>query len=360
MNETLSRWRWPAALALAVLGAGVIIALLQPSPSARLDPNGTDPDGGHALADLLQARGQQVLRASAPPATGVKAGPNDVELVTSPGLLTGPQLAQAARFPGDIVVTDPDPAALRVLAPAVTISVIGDGAASTAPPLCNVPAANLAGDTVTGGAVLTTSDTGADTCYPGGGGYALIRDRTGRRTVTVLGTGAPLTNAYLADDGDAALALNLLRAADRITWVVPDPSAVPPGQSAGQTGPRSFFSIVPWPVYLIAIQLAVAALLAAAWRARRLGPLVAEKLPVVVRAAETVEGHGRLYHARRARDRAAAELRAAARARIAARTGQPPATLTGPELDGPSPATDTDLVTLAEDLDELERKVRQP
>lgn len=372
MSEALSRWRWPAVLALAVVAAGVIIALLQPSPSARLDPNDTSPGGGHALADLLQARGQRVIRVSAPPAASANAASGNnaagnVELITSPDLLTGAQLTQAARFHGDILITDPDPAALRVLAPAVTISATGAGTADgagggtvsavgTAPPLCNVRAANLAGDTVTGGTVLQTSDTSAGTCYPGGGGYGLIRYQTGGRTVTVLGTSAPLANQYLADHGDAALALNLLREADAITWIVPDPSAAPPSQSKRQ----SFFGIVPWPVYLIAIQLAVAAVLAAAWRARRLGPLVAEKLPVIVRASETVEGHGRLYHARRARDRAAAELRAAARARIAARTGQPPGTLTAPELDGPDPASDTDLVALAADLDELERKVRHP
>src|SRR5580693_10575207 len=92
-------------------------------------------------------------------------------------------------------------------------------------------------------------------------------------------------------------------------------------QESGQGGQRSFLSLVPWPVYLIAIQLCVAALLAAAWRARRLGPLVAERLPVVVRAAETAEGHGRLYHARRARDRAAEQLRAAAAGRLSRFTG---------------------------------------
>ena len=48
---------------------------------------------------------------------------------------------------------------------------------------------------------------------------------------------------------------------------------------------------------------------------------MAERLPVIVRAAETVEGHGRLYQARRARDSAARELRAATSDRIARLTG---------------------------------------
>ncbi|HEX6450972.1 MAG TPA: DUF4350 domain-containing protein [Trebonia sp.] len=364
MNEGVKRWGWPAGLALAVLAAGVIIALLQPSSSDYLDPNSTGPDGGHALADLLTARGQQVVRVDTPPATGTTTG-TSLELITSPNLLTGAQLAQAARFDGDIILTDPDPAALRAIAPEAIVTAIQPGVIGTAPPLCNVQAANLAGDIDTGGAILqpasqTGNEAAADECYPGGGGYGLIQYKAKHSTITVLGSSAPLTNAYLADEGDAALALNLLRQASGITWVVPNPAAAPPASGTAQGRQRSFFSLIPWPVYLIVIQLALAALVAAAWRARRLGPLVAERLPVIVRASETVEGHGRLYQARRARDRAAQELRAAARARISARTGQPPGTVTGPELDGPPPASDADLVTLAEDLDELERKVRNP
>jgi hypothetical protein len=93
---------------------------------------------------------------------------------------------------------------------------------------------------------------------------------------------------------------------------------------------------------------------------------------VTVRASETVEGHGRLYQARRARDRAAEELRAAAGTRIArlaggtvtdeaiaTRTGLPPADVTA-LLHGPPPDTERALVTLANELDTLERKLRQP
>jgi hypothetical protein len=394
------RWRWPAGLALAVIAAGVVIALLQPSAAGYLDPNGTGPTGGHALADLAAARGQQVIRTSAPPSASTTSTSSrtasdeaGLELIASPDLLTTAQLAQAARFPGDILLIDPGPAALRALAPAVRL--IGQEPDATgAGPLCDSEAASLAGDADIGGDVLQTSDPAADTCYPGGGGYSLIRYRDGARTVAVLGSGAPLTNQYLADQGDAALALNLLGPVRKVLWVVPSPSAAPGAPAGSGGGQRSFFSLVPWPAYLIAIQLGVAALLAAAWRARRLGPLTSERLPVIVRASETVEGHGRLYHARRARDRAAEELRAATRARIArltgtsatgtsatgtnatgisasastnatavaetaaARTGQPPDAVRR-LLYGQPPATDAELVTLAADLDTLERKVRQ-
>jgi hypothetical protein len=303
-----------------------------------------------------------------------------VELITGAGSLTAAQLAQAGRFDGDILLVassdvdnstphagDDVAAALRAIAPAVQFA--GYEPQTVARPGCAAQAEVDAGDAYFYGALLRSSAPGAQSCYPGRhGGYALASYRDGARTITVLGSSAPLTNGYLASQGDAALCLNLLRSARQVIWVVPSPAA--PGVAA--PGQRSFFSLVPWPVYLIALQLCIAVLLAAAWRARRPGPLVAERLPVTVRASETVEGHGRLYQARRARDRVAAELRTAASARIARRAG---ATLTDEAiatraglpsaevaalLHGPPPATDQALVTLAAELDTLERKLRQP
>jgi hypothetical protein len=235
-------------------------------------------------------------------------------------------------------------------------------------------------------------------CYPSPGGWSLIQYNDRGRTISVLGTGTPFTNGNLGDLGDAALALNLLRGTHRIVWLTPNPAAAP-APTASPGGQRSLFSLLPLPVYLVAVQLCVAALLAAAWRAHRLGPVVAERLPVVVRASETVEGHGRLYQARRTRDRAAETLRDATRRRlarltgvpetpqaqprgeppsrvasppdgpadaravlattVAARTGRDPATVTK-LLHGPPPDSDAALVSLANDLDTLEREVRQP
>jgi hypothetical protein len=368
------RWSGIVVLAAVIIAAGVVIALLTPPTSAPyLDPSGTSDTGGRALANLLASRGQHLVRESAPAAAGpASAAPGaSLELITSPQLLTSEQLSQAARFGGDILLLGPDSRALRALAPRVRI-VGSQVTVAGAEPACAAAPAVLAGDAYLGGAMLSTDDPAVSTCYPSppnGPGYLLVQYRAGSRTITVLGSGAPLTNQYLAQAGDAALALNLLRQAGTITWIVPPPGALPAQAAAGQ---RSFFSLVPWPAYLIAIQLAIAALLAAAWRARRLGPLVPERIPVIVRATETVEGHGRLYQARRARDRAAGELRSAATTRIARLTGGDVsagtlAVRTGEDarqisalLEGPPPASDQELVTLADQLDTLMRKIRTP
>lgn len=368
------RWSGIVVLAAVVIAAGVFIALVTPPASAPyLDPSGTSDTGGRALANLLADRGQHLVRESAPAAAGqASTAPGaSLELITSPQLLTSEQLSRAARFGGDILLLGPDSRALRALSPRVRI-VGSQVTVAATEPACAASPAVLAGDAYLGGAMLSTDDPAVRTCYPSppnGPGYLLVQYRAGSRTITVLGSGAPLTNGYLAQAGDAALALNLLRQAGTITWIVPPPGALPAQAAAGQ---RSFFSLVPWPAYLIAIQLAIAALLTAAWRARRLGPLVPERIPVIVRATETVEGHGRLYQARRARDRAAGELRSAARARIARLTGGDVSAGTlavrtgedarqiGTLLEGPPPASDQELVTLADQLDTLMKKIRTP
>src|SRR6185503_9223415 len=127
----------------------------------------------------------------------------------------------------------------------------------------------------------------------------------------------------------------------------------------------------------IVFQLCVAIALVALWKGRRLGPLVAERMPVVVRASETVEGRGRLYRSRRARDRAADALRTATLQRMLPRLGlghsaaEPvvvqavadrcgtPAQAVGHTLFGPTPDSDPDLVRLANELDNIERQVAQ-
>ena len=127
----------------------------------------------------------------------------------------------------------------------------------------------------------------------------------------------------------------------------------------------------------MALQLFVAAGLAALWRTRRLGPLVAEPLPVVVRASETVEGHGRLYQvpavpgpggggaARRGPAPDHGPARAARPTRTPARCARRWPRVTGREpgavqaiLYGPVPRDDAALVTLGQDIDALEGEVR--
>jgi hypothetical protein len=361
-----------------VLLGGLLIAWLQPpaQPSGYLDPASTGPTGGHALAAILAQRGEQLTTTRTPPDAGQDQSQGQAVqttiLITSPWLLTQAQLSTLSQTTANLVLTDPDPASLAALAPDAKIAAAASVA--TLNPGCTLPAATLAGDaelggTALGGTVLTSSVLDSQLCYVTGGYPSLVSYTAGGRRITVLGTGAPLTNQNLANAGNAALAINLLTQ-QRVIWLAPaaSPAAAPAG------GQASFTSLLPKPVYMVTVQLVIVVLLLALWRGRRLGPLVPERLPAVVRAAETTEGHGRLYQARRARDQAAQVLREAAARRmtpelglpsdatpqttaaaLAQKTGDPAHTITQ-TLSGPPPADDAALVRLADRLDELERK----
>lgn len=386
---TWRSWRAPAAVVALILLGGVVVAMLQARPSVTgpLDPRDVSPGGTHALAALLAGQGKPVTTAeTAATALAQSRRPGTALVITNPGVLGSTSLAMLATSPADLLIVAPGPDALDALAPGVTLAARARAPVTSLQPQCGLPAARLAGSAEMGGILLRSTVWGTWRCYrtgrppvsppaqgaaPAGPFASLVRIQSDGRSVTVLGTATPLTNADLGRDGNAALALDLLDSDSRVVWLVP----APPLAGHIPAGQHSATAVIPAPVYLVITELMVAVALAALWRMRRFGPLVFEPLPVVVRAAETVEGHGRLYRSRRARGRAAATLRSAALARITTRIGLPQET--SPEaichdlaartglavgglqamLYGPVPPDDAALVTLAADLDSLEGQV---
>lgn len=142
----------------------------------------------------------------------------------------------------------------------------------------------------------------------------------------LLGSADLLYNQHLAEHGNASLALQLLGTHKHLVWYLPSVS----DPSSAQDQQRGFLDLIPSGWRWALLQLAFAAVCAALWRARRLGPLVPEKLPVTVPAAETTEGHARLYEQANARDRASDVLRSATRTRLAPSSACPPRTPTPP------------------------------
>ncbi|GIH63408.1 DUF4350 domain-containing protein [Microbispora siamensis] len=376
---------WAALLVVLVLVTAVLPLLLTGGRSGgrSLDPDDTSLNGSAALARLLEAHGVEVTRVETPGAAVAAAGPHTLLLVTEASFLDRAAAGRVSAAFGDRLIVGSVPY-LDVLAPGVRRQ--GPVRARSRAPECTLREAVRAGDAYTGGMAFT-GPQGATGCYPAGDGHALVRYTADGHTVTVLGDASFMTNLRLAEDGNAALALNLAGARQKLVWLAePDDPAEaggprdpgdPDDPGEGTDGQaRSLGDLIPRGVKWAVLQLAVAVALAALWRGRRLGPVVAERLPVVVRAAETVEGRGRLYRSRRARDRAALALRAAAADRLAPRLGLPrtataeevavaAAARTGrdPEpvltlLCGPPPGDDTALVTLAAHLDTLERQVR--
>ena len=361
--------RLPVLLVAVVLGVAMLVGVVASRTQAGLlDPRAVDPSGSRALATLLRDQGVRVELAQTV-AEASRAEPGDTVLVTRPGLLQEQQLTALRETGADLVLVAPDQPALDVLASGLAESGVAEVA--TRSPACSLDAATRAGAADMGG-LLYAAAAGADAilCYPAKDGASLARTSAGGRRATAIGTPAPLTNDRLDEEGNAALSMMLLGANERLLWYLPaldDPALEP----------RSVGDLVPGGVRFGLLQLAIGIALLALWQARRLGPVVAEPLPVVVRAAETVEGRARLYRRAGARDRAAASLREAALARIVPMVGlsrhaQPTAVVSavaarsrwvapevGALLYGSAPGDDATLVRLADELDRLEREVRR-
>ncbi|MFI5616977.1 DUF4350 domain-containing protein [Streptomyces sp. NPDC051567] len=389
-----ARWRRARGLLLALvvlLATGVTLAALgQGTHHGRLDPRSADPTGSRAVAELLKERGVTTRVVTTAREAAEATGPGTTLLITSPDRLGDTQLSLLRSAMdlsgGRTVLLAPSATGLPGLAPGVHTK--GTASHHTLAPGCALPAATSAGRAGTGGDHRYTTDLpGATSCYPSNGHPTLLVLPTGTGTggatgdTVLLGSETILLNETLAEEGNASLALQLLGSRPGLVWYLP---SLTDADSDGAGQEQDLFGLIPPGWSWALLQLFLAAALAALWRARRLGPLVTEKLPVAVRASEATEGRARLYHRAGARDHAAAVLRAATRERLAALVGvppsqahQPPALLpavsarlahpataapaprdTATLLFGPTPADDAALVALADHLDALEREVR--
>lgn len=362
-------------LAIVLVGATAIALAQSRGAEGRLDPRSAEPDGGRALATLLDNRGVDVERVTDPQAVSAGLDAGTVVLVPIPGQLQpAAALALGQATAGTVVLVDPDDDVLAALTERVRAA--GSTTLAVREPDCGDAAATAAGGALSGGATFDSED--GESCYGDGGSAPLVTTTTsGGARLVLLGSGTVLTNRRLDEDGNAALALNLLGgdgSADELRWLMPAP-----GSAATDEPTRS---VLPGWVLPALLQLLFAGALLALWRGRRLGPPVVEPLPVVVRAAEAVEGRARLYRRAQARDRAADALRSGALARmvprlgidsptggepppaavvaaVAARSGRPDAAVHA-ALFGPPPPDDAGLVTLAGTLDSIVHDTLDP
>ncbi|QCD56273.1 DUF4350 domain-containing protein [Streptomyces hawaiiensis] len=372
------------ALALVVLVAGAVaIAVIRSDARhGELDPRSADPGGSRAVAELLADRGVDTRVVTTLNEAAGAAGPDTTLLVAAPDLLTRSQQTRLhnafADSSGRTVLVASGSASIERLAPGVTADP-ATSLDSTLSPDCTLPAARRAGTADTGGVRYTTTHLGADECYPSERLATLLRipDGTGDGDTIALGAPDILLNDHLDEQGNASLALQLLGSRPHLVWYLPSLSDT---SATGPDDERSFFDLLPSGWLWGTLQLFIAAALAALWRARRLGPLVPEKLPVAIRASETAEGRARLYRKTDARDRAADALRSTTRTRLAPLVGVPVTQAHTPEvllpalsahlhgdgqdqhtlLFGPPPSDDAALIALADRLDALEREVRRP
>lgn len=352
----------PAAAIVVVLALGGS----RVQTSEPLDPDNPGPNGARAIARVLDRQGVEVtVVRSADDLAQTRTGPGTTVLVTSPDHLG---TSTARRLLEDVdgsrlVVAGPGPGATEALGISQLPAQVslGDGRDAG----CQDPLfADLRLEVDR--ALAYPGDAG---CFAGAGG-SLVAERGG---ITLFGADRALANDQVLRADNAAALLRLLGQDGRLVWYVPsiDDLVGDDGVSLSTLLPR-WIKPGLWLATIVVIALIL-------WRARRLGPLATEPLPVVVKAIETTRSRGRLYRRSGDRGHAAAALRSAARTRAAERlrvgAATEPATVVRDvarllgrpehEIDallgsgGPAPATDRDLIVLANDLAALDREVRR-
>jgi hypothetical protein len=420
----VTRRRWlrlviPFGVAAAVL-AGTAIAHASQTPDvtdrAFLNPDSGAAVGGRRLADMLRGDGVSVRRVAKSSDALVLAYRGDATLfVPAPSLMHPFYLRMLKLLPASTRVVLVAPSGLTLDRGLIPAQDRGTRWATAAvEPGCGMPEATTAGRAAIAG-TRYRADPEAQTvrCYSG----ALVGVRVGGTSVLVAGASDPFRNDRIGEYHNAALASALLRTHKTLVWLDlhrgepqpevagnANPTAAPPslgyggspdpdfpiqappssgaegggglggdggGGAGGGASPSPLWSAFPpWMWLVLALLGLIAAVLALAF-GRRLGPPVTEPLPVVVPAAETVAGRGRLYRRAKARGPALFALRAAALHRLLPAFGLPPdapastvveavATGTGRTpgeveviLYGPDPEDDAALLRAVEDLDVL-------
>lgn len=369
-----------AGLGLVALAAMILAA---DRPERAMDPGGLGPGGARALVEVLGAHGVTMTTALSVEeltmAVQRPAGPaGRTLLIADPTYLSAAaaQTVRELRTVDRLVLLSPDQDDLTALGLAVSA---WPGTASDLHAQCSSPLVRT-------GDVLADSDrryelgdgAAGTVCFPLNGpdesasgehGSALVTvpATAGRPEVVILGSGRAWTNRGITEDAHAGLALRALGAHGDLVWYLPGPAdLISGGGTATDVWPRALA-----PVSLV---LAVATICWAVIAGRRLGPLVPEPLPVVVRASETTRSRGQLY--RRSRDRAhvARVLRSASVGRMRRNLRLPPtgaddtmitevAARSGLTTDevaalvgGSAPADDRALVALANALTDLEER----
>src|SRR5690625_1296231 len=220
-KERWSRHRAPVAIAALVVLAAIVVTWAQSQYNRGfLDPSSAEPGGSRALAELLREDGVDI-HVSDDDADVFDTAPGGTVLVTEPDLLNADRMHALVGTGADIVLVGATSSVDHLTTDSGTEITAAGIETDVVSPACDLDAAQLAGSALAGGigytsstdtesSATTSSDVVAHQCYPVGDAFAVTTLSLDVATVTLLGTGEPLTNRRLDEDGNAALALNLL------------------------------------------------------------------------------------------------------------------------------------------------------
>lgn len=375
--------RWVTALIVTVLLMAVVLAasLLTHGTQANtddLDPANPGYTGAQGLAQVLGQRGVRVTIVRSQGELLEEPIDRGTTVAITGTVRLSRQTARTALAhsapASSLVLLDPDAAVTRAMSLPVNAHLAE---------LKNVSAGCQSAQLGTGfrlaqanrAYMSTDKDNPATTCFPdksdGGGAMVSLPAAEGRPPVTLLGDETLIRNGSILESDNAAIAIHLFGNADRLVWYVPTVTDTTSADSISRSIAPSWFQ----PGLALASSAVV---LLCLWRGRRLGRLVTEPLPVIVRAIETTESRGRMYRKSRDRQRALAVLALATRRRLASYLGlsesssvisvaAAAAAVSGRDYDevlallsSPAAQNDSSLLTIANTLRALEKEVRRP
>lgn len=357
------------ALIVVLLVGGALLALrvvaTPPLYTGTLNPDGRNPVGARAVAEILRQQGVEVEVITSSAAVPAALRDGSTLAMADPYSLSDETVqAMTARADRVVLLTSSE-RMLRLLG-------LGVGAGFAPPPVgpeCDVAEFAAVG-TIQPTRTFEPAD-GVTACFPSDDGAAVLVDERGGRTVSIVEGSQLFSNERLAENGNAALALALLGQSEHVVWYVPSfEDGDMTADAADTLGTRTPEWVTP-----ALLMLLLAGIAAAVWRGRRFGPLVAETLPVTVRASETMHGRARLTAKAADAGHAAGSVRAGTVRRLARRLGlseraaphevadaasdrlRIPRGSLHDLLAGPLPSDDQQLVDSARRLAELEDAV---
>jgi len=344
------------ALAVAIAGGG------GNDTGRPYDPTSTSPTGTKALVDTLRQLDVDVsLDAGAPTARTTAL----LVLVDAMNDAQRRVISSWVDAGGTLVVADRESPLnpFRAARPTILGLVQRDLHRH-----CDLAALQQVRHVIVPSATLLRVRPPATGCFTSGPDAWLVTQVQGRGNLVVVGGPDAFTNGSLGDGDNGLLAVTLLAPRSNAhVQVLPLPA---PGG-----GRKTLADLISDNVKLALLQLGIAFVLYALFRARRLGRPVREAQPVEIPGSELVAAVGRLFQRAHARGHAADVVRDGARRSLAQRMGLAPdaavadvanaaATRTGRSPDevaavlgGPEPTDERALVTLAQETEQLTREV---
>jgi hypothetical protein len=308
------------ALPWAVLVVGVLLVALvggrQAAEGNPLDPDSPAPLGTKGIVEVLRQLGATVTVSADPPAAGAATA-----LLLSDDLTPQrrEELLAWVRRGGTLVVADPTSGVTA--AKPVGTTRVGPLDAQLER-RCDLAALRDVARVSAPGAQVFEVPAGGGVrgCFPRSGGAWLLVQPLGAGNVVRLGGASAVVNQELGEADNAVLLTSLLApsAGAGSVWVLRPP--LPGGGSA------SLADLVAPRVRSALWQLAVAFVVLALWRARRLGRPVVEPQPVQLPGSELVVAVGNLLQRAKGRGQAAGLLTDDLRRSLAERLGLPPST----------------------------------